>query len=40
MRRAGQPFELAPTCIYLASNDSAYVTGKVLHLNGGIMTEI
>jgi len=39
MRRAGQPFELAPTYIYLASDDSSYVTGQVLHVNGGIMTE-
>ncbi len=39
MRRAGQPFELAPTCVYLASDDSGYVTGQVLHVNGGTMTE-
>jgi NAD(P)-dependent dehydrogenase (short-subunit alcohol dehydrogenase family) len=39
MLRAGQPFELAPTYIYLASDDSFYVTGQVLHVNGGIMTE-
>jgi len=39
MKRAGQPFELAPTYIYLASDDSSYVTGQVLHVNGGIMTE-
>lgn len=35
MRRAGQPFELAPAYIYLASDDSSYVTGQVLHVNGG-----
>lgn len=39
MRRAGQPFELAPTYVYLASDDSGFVTGQVLHVNGGIMTE-
>ncbi|MBA2937580.1 SDR family oxidoreductase [Paenibacillus sp. CGMCC 1.16610] len=39
MKRAGQPFELAPTYIYLASDDSSFVTGQVLHVNGGIMTE-
>jgi NAD(P)-dependent dehydrogenase (short-subunit alcohol dehydrogenase family) len=39
MKRAAQPFELAPTYIYLASEDSSYVTGQVLHVNGGIMTE-
>jgi NAD(P)-dependent dehydrogenase (short-subunit alcohol dehydrogenase family) len=39
MRRAGQPFELAPTYVYLASDDSGYVTGQVLHVNGGTMIE-
>lgn len=39
MKRAGQPFELAPAYIYLASDDSSYVTGQVLHVNGGVMTE-
>jgi NAD(P)-dependent dehydrogenase (short-subunit alcohol dehydrogenase family) len=39
MKRAGQPFELAPTYVYLASDDSSFVTGQVLHVNGGIMTE-
>ncbi|MGG4495788.1 SDR family oxidoreductase [Brevibacillus reuszeri] len=38
MKRAGQPFELAPTYVYLASDDSSYVTGQVLHVNGGTMT--
>ncbi len=33
--RAAQPFELAPTYVYLASEDSAYVTGQVLHVNAG-----
>lgn len=37
--RAGQPFELAPTYVYLASEDSAYVTGQVFHVNGGVITE-
>lgn len=35
MMRAGQPYELAPTYVYLASNDSSYVTGQILHVNGG-----
>lgn len=35
MKRAGQPFEVAPTFVYLASDDSAYVTGQTLHVNGG-----
>jgi NAD(P)-dependent dehydrogenase (short-subunit alcohol dehydrogenase family) len=33
--RAGQPSELAPTYVYLASDDSSYVSGQVLHVNGG-----
>lgn len=36
MRRSGQPFELAPTYVYLASDDSSYVTGQVLHVDGGL----
>ncbi|MFE8700329.1 SDR family oxidoreductase [Cytobacillus sp. FJAT-54145] len=35
MGRAGQPYELAPTYVYLASEDSSYVSGQVLHVNGG-----
>lgn len=35
MGRAGQPCELAPTYVYLASDDSSYVSGQVLHVNGG-----
>lgn len=37
MGRPGQPFELAPAYVYLASNDSSYVTGQVIHVNGGII---
>lgn len=39
MGRSGQPFELAPTYVYLACEDSGYVTGQVLHVNGGVITE-
>lgn len=39
MKRAGQPYELAPAYIYLASRDSSYMTGQVLHVNGGTMTD-
>ncbi len=35
MKRAGQPFELAPAYVYLASNDSSYVSGQIIHVNGG-----
>ncbi|MCT2536182.1 SDR family oxidoreductase [Aquibacillus koreensis] len=37
LKRAGQPFELAPAYVYLASSDSSYVTGQVIHVNGGTM---
>jgi len=35
MQRAGQPREIAPSYVFLASNDSSYMTGQVLHPNGG-----
>lgn len=35
MGRAGQPDEIAPSYIFLASTDSSYMTGQVLHPNGG-----
>ena len=35
MARAGQPEELAPTYVYLASEDASYVSGQVIHVNGG-----
>ena len=33
--RAGQPEEVAPSYVFLASDDSSYVSGQVLHPNGG-----
>ena len=33
--RAGQPNEVAPAYLYLASDDASYVTGQVIHVNGG-----
>lgn len=33
--RAGQPVEVAPCFVFLASDDSSYMTGQVLHPNGG-----
>ena len=33
--RAGEPAEVAPCYVSLASNDSSYITGQVLHPNGG-----
>ena len=35
MGRAGEPREVAPSYVFLASDDSAYMTGQVLHPNGG-----
>lgn len=35
MKRAGQPVEVAPSYLFLASEDSTYITGQVLHPNGG-----
>ncbi|MAW97009.1 MULTISPECIES: SDR family oxidoreductase [unclassified Leeuwenhoekiella] len=33
--RAGQPSEVAPAYVFLASADSSYITGQVIHVNGG-----
>ncbi len=33
--RAGEPEEVAPSYVFLASNDASYMTGQVLHPNGG-----
>jgi len=35
LKRAGQPEEVAPSYVFLASKDSSYTTGQVLHPNGG-----
>lgn len=35
MGRAGQPSEVAPSYVFLASSDSSYISGQVLHPNGG-----
>ncbi|MCU0552348.1 MAG: SDR family oxidoreductase [Leptolyngbya sp. Prado105] len=35
MQRAGQPDEVAPSYVFLASSDSSYMTGQILHPNGG-----
>ena len=36
--RAGQPAELAPAYVFLASGESSYVTGETLNVNGGMPT--
>lgn len=35
MKRAGQPDEVAPAIIFLASEDASYITGQTIHVNGG-----
>ena len=35
MARMAMPYELAPTFVFLASDDSSYMTGQVIHNNGG-----
>ncbi|TVQ06918.1 MAG: SDR family oxidoreductase [Leptolyngbya sp. DLM2.Bin27] len=37
MGRAGQPMEVAPSFVFLASEDSSYMAGQVLHPNGGVV---
>lgn len=35
VQRVGQPFEVAPAYVFLASEDGSYFSGQVLHPNGG-----
>jgi NAD(P)-dependent dehydrogenase (short-subunit alcohol dehydrogenase family) len=35
MKRAGQPSELGPAYVFLASDDASFITGQVIHINGG-----
>lgn len=35
MKRPGQPEELAPAYVFLASSDSSYISGQMIHVNGG-----
>ncbi|TKC09522.1 SDR family oxidoreductase [Pedobacter frigoris] len=35
LKRAGQPNEVAPAYVFLASDDASYITGQILHPNGG-----
>lgn len=38
MGRAAQPVEMAPSYVFLASADSTFMDGQVLHLDGGMTT--
>ncbi|EAR15681.1 3-oxoacyl-[acyl-carrier-protein] reductase [Robiginitalea biformata] len=38
LKRGGTPEDVANACLYLASDLSAYVTGQVLHVDGGMLT--
>jgi NAD(P)-dependent dehydrogenase (short-subunit alcohol dehydrogenase family) len=35
MGRAGFPYEVAPAYVFLASEDASYITGQIIHVNGG-----
>ncbi|SMO45156.1 Enoyl-(Acyl carrier protein) reductase [Fodinibius sediminis] len=35
MGRPGQPSEVAPAYVFLASKDASYISGQVIHVNGG-----
>lgn len=37
MQRPGQPEEIAPSYVFLASDDSSYMSGQFLHPNGGVI---
>jgi len=37
MKRPGQPQELAPAYVFLACEDSSYITGQMIHVNGGVI---
>lgn len=39
MKRAGQPAEVAPCYVFLASADSSYMSGQILHVNGGTLVK-
>lgn len=35
LKRAGQPSELGPAYVFLASEEASYITGQIIHINGG-----
>ena len=38
LKRAGKPEDVANACVFLASDLSNYITGQVLHVDGGMLT--
>ena len=38
LKRGGQPEDVANACVFLASDMSAYITGQVLNVDGGMLT--
>jgi 3-oxoacyl-[acyl-carrier protein] reductase len=38
LKRGGEPEDVANACVFLASELSSYVTGQVLHVDGGMLT--
>lgn len=38
LKRGGRPEDVADACVFLASNMSAYITGQVLQVDGGMLT--
>ena len=38
LKRGGTPEDVANVCVFLASDMSAYVTGQVINVDGGMLT--
>ena len=38
LKRGGKPEDIADACLFLASDLSAYITGQVIQVDGGMLT--